>query len=123
MRNRLFVLLAFVSSLSAMVSTSALAAGGSAVCKGRFINPVTDVCWSCIFPIKLGSAVTLPDAATNASPICACGRGIKRRVGVNMSYWEPVRTAEIVSARPRWVASPLGTPHMRAQESPQPKKR
>lgn len=87
-----------------MVSTSALAAGGSAVCKGRFINPVTDVCWSCIFPIKLGSAVTLPspkgtlpDAATNASPICACGRGIKRRVGVNMSYWEPVRTAEIVS--------------------------
>ncbi len=97
MRNRLFVLLAFVSSLSAMISTSALAAGGSAVCKGRFINPVTDVCWSCIFPIKLGSAVTLPDAATNASPICACGRGIKRRVGVNMSYWEPVRTAEIVS--------------------------
>lgn len=102
MRSKFFPVLLFLASLFSSEST--LAGSSSGVCRGRFINPVTDVCWSCLFPVKLGSAITLPspkgtlpDAATNASPICACGRGIKRRVGVNMSYWEPVRTAEIVS--------------------------
>ncbi|OUG52615.1 TraU family protein, partial [Klebsiella pneumoniae] len=24
-------------------------------CEGRFVNPITDVCWRCIFPLSLGS--------------------------------------------------------------------
>lgn len=81
-----------------------LTAHASAVCRGHFINPVTDLCWSCVFPITVGNGIrlpspkgTLPDPETDASPVCACGRGIKRQVGVNMSFWEPVRTVEIVS--------------------------
>ena len=24
-------------------------------CVGKFVNPITDICWSCIFPIKIGN--------------------------------------------------------------------
>ncbi len=26
-----------------------------AVCKGRFVNPISDICWSCILPISSGN--------------------------------------------------------------------
>ncbi|EAS0426820.1 conjugal transfer protein TraU, partial [Salmonella enterica subsp. enterica serovar Typhimurium] len=26
-----------------------------AACESRFVNPITDICWSCIFPLSLGS--------------------------------------------------------------------
>ncbi len=26
-------------------------------CKGQFINPITDVCWECLFPITIGGSV------------------------------------------------------------------
>ncbi|MHC0449638.1 MAG: TraU family protein [Candidatus Lariskella arthropodorum] len=34
--------------------TGAQRAQGGA-CQGRFLNPITDICWSCIFPITVGS--------------------------------------------------------------------
>ena len=27
-------------------------------CHGRFVNPITDICWSCILPISIGSIST-----------------------------------------------------------------
>ena len=24
------------------------------VCQGKFANPITDICWSCLFPLTLG---------------------------------------------------------------------
>lgn len=69
-------------------------------CKGRIINPITDVCWSCVFPIKLGG-VTLSsgknaDPETDANRLCLCASGANITVGLNMSFWEPLRTAEVV---------------------------
>ncbi|MCV5837072.1 TraU family protein, partial [Escherichia coli] len=29
------------------------AASADSACEGRFVNPITDICWSCIFPIKV----------------------------------------------------------------------
>ena len=29
---------------------------GVATCTGKFPNPITDICWSCILPISIGSA-------------------------------------------------------------------
>ncbi len=26
----------------------------SEACQGRFVNPITDICWSCLFPISIG---------------------------------------------------------------------
>ncbi|MCY4479859.1 MAG: TraU family protein, partial [Rhodospirillales bacterium] len=31
-------------------------------CTGRFVNPLTDVCWECLFPISIG-AVSIGAAA------------------------------------------------------------
>lgn len=46
-------------------------------CEGRFVNPITDVCWRCIFPLSLGSVQVgkgdQPDTPNPGSPNC---RGI-----------------------------------------------
>ena len=84
--------------LSALLSSAASAAP----CTGRIANPVTDVCWSCMFPVTVGVTVPLspkgsaPDVKTDANPICACGSSIDLEAGLNFSFWEPVRTVEVV---------------------------
>ena len=35
-------------------------AAGAATCTGKFPNPITDICWSCILPLSIGG-VTLGD--------------------------------------------------------------
>lgn len=66
-------------------------------CVGRFINPVTDICWSCIFPITIaGMRVSRNGEDTpNARRVfCTCSRPIPR-VGVPISFWEPVRLVDV----------------------------
>ena len=58
-------------------------------CTGRFVNPVTDVCWECLFPIsigpiRMGSAAGAPDTPNPGSPICLCGKPIP-------TYWALAR--------------------------------
>lgn len=69
-------------------------------CSGKVINPVSDVCWSCVFPLKLGGATLTegknPDPKTDANALCMCVSGANVTVGLNMSFWEPLRTAEVV---------------------------
>lgn len=89
-RSLLMLLLSFCFAASASAGN----------CKGRIINPITDVCWSCVFPIKLGG-VTLSsgknaDPETDANRLCLCASGANITVGLNMSFWEPLRTAEVV---------------------------
>lgn len=72
-----------------------------AKCVGRFINPITDVCWKCIFPITVaGFEVTRSDKqgeSLSNKRICLCPKpGIPVPVpGIPISFWEPVRLAEI----------------------------
>ncbi len=87
----------FLAALAAVIVNESHAAA----CSGRILNPVTDVCWSCVFPIKIAGGVpvtngSLPDPETDAAPLCACGNGANLQLGINMSFWEPLRTAEIV---------------------------
>ena len=35
-----------------------ISASASITCKGHFVNPITDICWSCIMPISIGSPPT-----------------------------------------------------------------
>ena len=77
-----------------------------ALCGGSFMNPVSDVCWECIFPIKIagmsiGTGMTSgladpPDAAS--TPICVCPfpPPVFQRVGISLSFWEPARLIETV---------------------------
>jgi hypothetical protein len=31
-----------------------ISANGSVTCKGRFVNPISDIYWSCLLPISIG---------------------------------------------------------------------
>ena len=54
-------------------------------CVGKFVNPIKDICWSCIFPVKLGNTAIYSggreDTDNPSNPICLCpadiGAGVK----------------------------------------------
>lgn len=70
-------------------------------CDGRWINPITDVCWTCLFPMSIGStkvsASVLPDTKNPSSPIqtCPAPPPIFRRIGIAIGFWEPFATTDV----------------------------
>ena len=74
-----------------------------AICKGRPINPVTDICWQCIFPVQLGGRLTMGNfqgaepPEDTSPPVCACLNGGSLTIGVTVSFYEPARMIETVS--------------------------
>ena len=86
---------------AALLAAFVLADAQAAPCSGRVINPVTDVCWSCMFPIKVAGATMasspLPDPDTGAPAVCVCTNDANvPKAGFNLAFWEPLRTVEIV---------------------------
>ena len=73
-------------------------------CTGRFPNPITDVCWKCMVPIRIAGikivGVDLLDTVSTTFPICACPRpGIPIPVpGIPISFWEPVRLVDVTKS-------------------------
>lgn len=71
---------------------------------GQFVNPITDVAWHEIFPIKIGG-VTLfgsgnydsPDPASYPLCVCPAPPPLFYRIGISMSFWEPARMVETVA--------------------------
>ena len=68
-------------------------------CTGRFVNPLTDVCWECLFPISIGAvgigaAAGAPDTPNPPSPLCYCGTPIPR-IGLSVGMWEPARLIDV----------------------------
>ena len=76
----------------------------SAVCNGVIINPITDLCWSCMFPMTIGGVqvsvgTDAPDMSSSPTlPICSCPIPNPPfvRLGVPIGFWEPTRLAETV---------------------------
>lgn len=68
----------------------------SPTCKGKFPNPITDICWSCVFPIRVGGVAIFTsgqeDNLKNSSGLCTCSNPPK--VGVTFDFWEPARIFE-----------------------------
>jgi conjugal transfer pilus assembly protein TraU len=71
----------------------------------RILNPLTDVCWSCMFPIKLGQQVVSPGSSScdlpvagNEMPVCECPIPLPpyKRIGLSTSFWEPAKFIETV---------------------------
>ena len=67
-------------------------------CTGHFVNPITDVCWECLFPMTLGGielydSGVAPDTKNASSPVCMCDSPV--RVGIIGSFWEPVRLVDV----------------------------
>lgn len=91
-----------VTSLLAVALLVPGLARAGAGCDGKFPNFVTDICWSCMFPIKMGGNVTLMSGGQEDTPnpgdkLCWCpNRKGDLEVGVPVSFWEPSRIAEVV---------------------------
>ncbi len=70
-------------------------------CHGRWPNPITDLCWKCVFPISIGPIkvdLGMKDAGDSVPLICACPIPTPPffRIGVGTGFWEPARVAEVV---------------------------
>ncbi|WP_299006911.1 conjugal transfer pilus assembly protein TraU [uncultured Shewanella sp.] len=88
----------------AIPSLTAKADVTGAACTGHFVNPMTDICWSCIFPMTIGSVPIissyLPDTPNPISPISFCPKPppIFMQIGLNIGYWEPDTLVDVTRA-------------------------
>lgn len=69
-------------------------------CVGKFINPITDICWSCVFPISIGgskikSGSNRHDTQNPSNIVCGCTKDNIPRVGLSVGFWEPVRMIDV----------------------------
>ena len=62
----------------------------SVTCRGHFVNPITDVCWSCLMPISIGGihigkggTPKKRDTKNPKNPVCLCSRGSLRESAGN----------------------------------------
>lgn len=61
------------------------------------VNPITEVCWECIFPITLGGINVTPnsrDFTTYKTPICTCA-GTPPKVGIPITFWDPSHMIDV----------------------------
>jgi conjugal transfer pilus assembly protein TraU len=87
----------------AQAQAQAQQGGGAAAttCYGKFYNPITDICWQCVFPISIGAFAVAngqEDIENPASPICFCPIAVPPyvRMGLEIGFWEPTRIIESV---------------------------
>jgi conjugal transfer pilus assembly protein TraU len=94
MKKIAFVLAALFSFFSHLLQADE--AFSSAGDTGKFINPISDVCWSCLFPIHImGENVTKkekPLTEYSQKLVCSCPGGV---VGIPLAFWEPTRLIDV----------------------------
>lgn len=98
MKSFLRILRGAAVALSAVAAVTA--AKADALCEGSFPNLISDVCWSCTFPIKLFGRNTMVNAGGEDYPtvdraVCSCTNPPK--VGVPMSFWELNQMTDVTS--------------------------
>lgn len=95
LRARLLAMLLLASML--LTPAHAAVPTGGATCHGRFANPITDICWSCLFPLTIGGIGIVsdgqPDIGNPSSPVCYCNN--PPRLGISIGFWEPVRMVDV----------------------------
>lgn len=78
-----------------IVGSIVLSSNVAAQCTTKFLNPITDICWTCIFPITIINMEFGPDGvektSTTGSPVCVCSN----YVGIPMSFYEPARSVDV----------------------------
>ena len=87
--------------LSCFAFANVYAVGGT--CIGHFVNPITDVCWSCLFPMSIGAAPVIPNAegvpdTPNIAPpvgVCPMPPPVFERIGLTIGYWEPYALSDV----------------------------
>lgn len=90
--------------LAAMLCSLFWAAGmasAATTCIGKFPNPITDICWSCVLPLTIGNAAVgnygdqedVPEF-NPTNPVCSCI--VNPTIGLAVGFWEPSRIVEVV---------------------------
>jgi len=79
---------------------------------GPPLNPVMDVNWQCIFPIRTGGVIEYSagqkDSSSETDDVtCLCMKGAMPYLGITVSYWEPFAIMDTVTDP--WCFMPLGT--------------
>ncbi|KWN06380.1 hypothetical protein WT83_27235 [Burkholderia territorii] len=99
-RKILYTLLALCLYCFGTVSFAANSGPQTPACYGRFPNPITDICWSCVLPIKLMGLNLAVDSQEDTSTVnqagCVCANGSKPYIGITMSFFEPTHVTEVV---------------------------
>ena len=81
--------------------TNTAHAQSTSSCHGKFPDPITDVCWDCIFPVTMGDAEVfggdLPDTDNPTLPVCTCPIPSPPfvKVGITVGYWEPMALVDV----------------------------
>jgi len=91
------IIMALALGLFLVVNTGQTA---QAKCNARFLNPITEICWDCIFPISVGGIslfTNRPDTPNQAFPLCACWDGLLPRIGLSIGLWEPARLVDVAN--------------------------
>ena len=93
----LILIIAFSYSMQAKASPA---------CVGRLTNPITDICWKCLFPIHIAgvkvSGSSSPDRGQSLGrqPICFCTKPPAHvpMPGIPIGFWEPVRLVDVTKS-------------------------
>lgn len=80
-------------------------------CKSEFPDLINDICWDCMFPLRIGGSVIISPSHTmfdnvpgqtlntddfNPSQVaCACEKDGVYSYGIYISFWEPARILEV----------------------------
>lgn len=66
--------------------------------EGKFVNPITDVCWSCLFPIHIAGMNVTPSykdfSSYKINPFCVCA-GTPPKLGIPLAFWEPTALIDV----------------------------
>lgn len=71
-------------------------------CDPSPFNPVTDVAWGCIFPIRIGGVAQIGgnDASDSDgegnNPLCVCSRSGQTGIGLRVTLWDPAAIIDTV---------------------------
>ncbi len=64
---------------------------------GSYVNPLTDVCWECVFPITVSGVNVTPnhkDLTKYDTRFCYC-KGAPLKAGIPLTFWEPLHMIEV----------------------------
>lgn len=93
--------LKYLISLSILAANCFFSAGeAAAICRSMPLNPITDICWQCMFPARFGGSQfgREGDVAPGGTepPLCGCLNGSATTAGMLVGFWEHARMIETV---------------------------
>ena len=70
------------------------------MCDGNFVNPISDICWECTFPMTIGDVSVFdgdaPDTENPSMPLQICPlEPVGYRIGMAIGYWEPFAMTDV----------------------------